>query len=72
MLVSCVPGAVQAVTPPPEDLGYSSLNFTAGPGRPAARGGAAPQAGPRQYQPAGQRFGINRNSVNWMGWSFQA
>ncbi|KAK9823044.1 hypothetical protein WJX81_002929 [Elliptochloris bilobata] len=62
---------VQAVTPVPEDLGYSSLNRTAGSMRPAARNGAAPQAGPRQYQPAGQRFRIDRNAVDWLGWSFQ-
>ncbi len=62
----------QLVTPPPQDLAYSSLNFTGGPGRPAARGGAAPQAGARQYLPAGQRFRIARNAVDWLGWRFQA
>jgi hypothetical protein len=62
----------QVVTPPPQDLAYSSLNFTGGPGRPAARGGAAPQAAARQYLPAGQRFRIARNAVDWLGWSFQA
>ena len=63
---------VQVVTPAPEDLGYSSLNLTRGPVRPAPIGGRAPQAGARQYQPAGQRFALQRNVVSWLGWTFQA
>ena len=62
----------QVVTPAPEDLGYSSLNLTRGPVRPAPVGGRAPQAGARQYQPAGQRFALQRNAVSWLGWTFQA
>ena len=63
---------MQVVTPAPEDLGYSSLNLTRGPVRPAPVGGRAPQAGARQYQPAGQRFALQRDAVSWLGWTFQA
>ena len=41
-------------------------------GRPVPLGpGLPPQAGPRQYEPQGKRFTIDRNAVDYMGWTFQ-
>ena len=62
---------LQLHMPQPGEPNYSSLRRTQGPGRPKPRGNAAPQAGPRQYEPAGKRYSIDRNAVNYMGWTFQ-
>ena len=56
----------------PGEPDYSSLKRTDGPGRPVPRGAnAAPQAGPRQYEPSGKRYTIDRNALSYMGWTFQ-
>ncbi len=58
--------------PQPGEPSYSSIRRTPGDGRPTPRSAnAAPQAGPRQYEPSGKRFTIDRNALSYMGWTFQ-
>ena len=58
--------------PPLGEPSYSSLRRTPGEGRPQPRSANAPhQAGPRQYEPSGKRYTIDRNAISYMGWTFQ-
>ncbi|CAK0783467.1 hypothetical protein CVIRNUC_006666 [Coccomyxa viridis] len=58
--------------PQPGEPSYSSLRRAPGEGRPQPRSAnAAPQAGPRQYEPSGKRYTIDRNAISYMGWTFQ-
>ncbi|CAL5220606.1 g2648 [Coccomyxa viridis] len=58
--------------PQPGEPSYSSIRRAPGDGRPTPRSAnAAPQAGPRQYEPSGKRFTIERNALSYMGWTFQ-
>ena len=64
-------GCTQLRMPLPGEINYASLKRQPGPGRPEARGNAAPQAGTRQYEPSGKRYSIDRNAISYMGWTFQ-
>lgn len=58
--------------PAPDEWNVASVKRAPGQGRPAPRApNQAPQAGPRQYEPAGKRYSIDRNAVSYMGWTFQ-
>ena len=66
------PPMLQLRFPQPGEPSYSSLRRTPGEGRPQSRSAnAAPQAGPRQYEPSGKRYTIDRNAISYMGWTFQ-
>ena len=63
---------MQLHMPQPGEPSYSSIKRAPGDGRPTPRSAnAAPQAGPRQYEPSGKRFTIDRNALSYMGWTFQ-
>jgi hypothetical protein len=72
MLMRSVNTRAQLHIPVPGEMNYASLRRQPGPGRPELRDqNAIPQAGPRQYEPAGKRYIIDRNAISYMGWTFQ-